>query len=309
MKKVLLAVIISLVGWANTPEKECLKGNGKSCEEIGSLYQMGVGRPYNPQKAFYFYQLGCKNGNPGACVKEGLMLVKGFKGKKGVEKGVRLLTNYCILAKSGRGCGEAGKVLLKEGDVERGAEFLRYGCTMDDGESCYRLGKLYYDGIFRDGFGEWESYYMEGCQLYYFPSCRELIFNRDTSKEMRKKGLEFITKLCQEGVGRGCTLKGEYLLGSGVLQKGIKLLEKGCQLGDGKGCYLLGKLYITGKIVKKDISKGSKLLVEGCKNQYLPSCRLALLVNPESQKELIKFWLHRQTEPMGKKVLRILEKK
>jgi len=261
------------------------------------------------KKAFYFYRLGCKNGNPEACVKEGIFLIKGVGGEKNLDRGLALLESYCILAKSGKGCGEAGKIFLKQGDVERGAEFLRYGCTMDDGESCYDLGRLYYDGIFRDGFGEWESYYMEGCQLFYFPSCRALIFNRDTSKEMKEKGLQFITQLCEEGVGRGCTLKGEYLLSSGVLGKGVKALQKGCNLGDGKGCYLLGKLYLTGKVVKKDIKKGVQLLKEGCKYQYIPSCRLVLLVAPKSRRELLNFWKRRKGEPIGEKILKILEKK
>jgi TPR repeat protein len=69
----------------------------------------------------------------------------------------------------------------------------------------------------------------------------------------------------------------------------------------------LGKLYITGKIVKKDISKGSKLLVEGCKNQYLPSCRLALLVNPKNRRELLNFWKSKKGEPTGEKFLKLLQ--
>ncbi|MEO1942080.1 MAG: tetratricopeptide repeat protein, partial [Campylobacterales bacterium] len=77
-----------------TQEEACLKGDGEVCESLGYLYETGINRPKNLKKAFYFYSKGCEAGNSGACVAEGLMLLKGKGVKKDLEKGKKLLQNY-----------------------------------------------------------------------------------------------------------------------------------------------------------------------------------------------------------------------
>jgi TPR repeat protein len=77
MKNIILAVIVLTIGAsAKTIEetrKSCEAGDAKSCKVMGDLTRAGLGVKQDDDKAYYYYDKSCFDGNKDACKELAIM--------------------------------------------------------------------------------------------------------------------------------------------------------------------------------------------------------------------------------------------
>ena len=104
-------------------------------------------------------------------------------------------------------------------------------------------------------------------------------FNRLIKKGFYEKAISLYQKSCDNGYGKVCSNLGTHYY-TGLLpvrkdrSKGLRLLEKGCDYKDMQGCYILAGLYTYDKNVKHDYKKALKLSKKACEGGHAAGCFL-----------------------------------
>ena len=212
-------------------EKQCDKGNARSCNTLGVLVQTGKHGAPDRNKANGYFEKACKAGLGSACTNLGFQFVA--TGKR--ADATRFLELGCGNGDA-RGCGGAGDIFYATKDFTKAMRLYEKGCNGGSYGSCTQAGYLYSGAV-------------------------ESIPRDDV------KGLAMSRKACYGGDGVGCGNAGlRYEFGMSVpkdLPLATALFERACKL-DVASCFRLGILYQQGEGVPKDEKRAKELYDKTC---------------------------------------------
>lgn len=126
--------------------RACDGGVGLGCENVGALYDFGnAGIKKDLIKARNYYTKGCELDQASVCHNLAIMYEKGEGGKKDSERAFDLFGKACDLG-YGESCSNAGAKLVWKQQYAKARIFFENGCGLDSGAACYNLALLYEAG-------------------------------------------------------------------------------------------------------------------------------------------------------------------
>lgn len=131
-------------------EKGCKHGSSEACDDLGWIYDDGLGIDVDKVKAEQFYGKSCSGGFARGCTNQGVMHLTGEGGvPKSPKKAAELFTKACD-GKNWTGCKNLGLRYL-EGDgvaksEAKAKQLFESGCNAEHGPSCYDLAVMYSNG-------------------------------------------------------------------------------------------------------------------------------------------------------------------
>lgn len=237
-------------------KRGCKFDEGAACGFVGNSYANGEGSPKDADKAFQYYDLGCKQGHGTSCLEyadsikqqgQPSPLEVGFYYEKACRSG------------EGRACGELGK-LFENGelakDPDKAASWYTSGCYAARSDQAACIAK---DAV-RLASGKGGSV---GAFYGLSVRCRN---NEGNACTELSRAVEKLRKQCtDEKSGEACYAVGfAFERGYGVRASGVEaasFYEKACEREHTAACDSGGTLYDRGLGgVKKDPEKARKLL-------------------------------------------------
>ena len=157
-------------------EKGCKLNFAEACDDLGWIYDDGLGEDVDKVKAEQFYGKACAGNFARGCTNQGVM----YLGTDGIEKDPKkasaLFTKACD-GKSWTGCKNLGlRYLTGDGvakDEARAKKLFEEGCNNDHGPSCYDLAVMYQNG---EGIpknkAKAKEMFSRSCELKYDKACQ-----------------------------------------------------------------------------------------------------------------------------------------
>jgi serine/threonine protein kinase len=130
-------------------EAGCSGGNSLACNQLGYLYEEGLGVPKTPTRAVTLYTKGCDLNNEVACFNLGGMYSQGIGIKQDYPKAVSLYSKSCD-AGDATACNSLGVMYQAAHGVAqdnaKAATLFSKACTAGEAAACSNLGQAYIDG-------------------------------------------------------------------------------------------------------------------------------------------------------------------
>jgi hypothetical protein len=181
----------------------------------------------------------CQHNSAPGCFDLGELLSDGRRLPRDPIGAARSFTHACAIGFASA-CGSIANLVKSDGD-----RVLLQPCSRGDGESCFTLGSLYYDG-------------------------------QEVSRNLAYSATLF-QQSCTAGFTRGCGQLGEsYLLGEGVpkdTDKARQILENACDAGYAPGCYNVGVMHRYGDETPKNEPLALARFRQGCDLGYQTACQ------------------------------------
>ncbi len=246
----------------------CARGNGDECYNLGLMYREGVGTEKSSYSAKDAFKQGCqKANNEDACREFGKMESQNIGKENSQNTGIQ--ANEKIQDNTASSLEEF--------------EHTKNACAQGNGDMCYRLGKMYMEGLVtKKSAKNAVKVYTQGCEQKShstYDSCYalgKLYFSGLGVQRNYTKAKKLFEHTCTADFTKGCANLGQmYLYGNGVKQdytQAINLLNIGCKDGDAASCSSLGTIYITGQNVKADYTKAFEMFYKACQSGDALGC-------------------------------------
>ena len=174
--------------------------------------------------------------------------------------------SYCINhydrqcdAKNYAACSFVGGLYTEQKQYSKAKKYLEMICDKANSKDSYEVESIYGIAVdFQAIIGMQDSCYGLG-KFYY---------NGWGVRQSYEKALHYYKKACDLGNGKSCAFAGgAYLNGEGVkkdLKTALKFITKSCELKVGRGCFGVGAFYHDGLVVKQNYSKAKELYGKAC---------------------------------------------
>jgi TPR repeat protein len=156
--------------------KACTGGAVGDCEQLGNIYQYGLGLPYNYSLALPAYSRACDGAVAKGCDDLAYMYRQGYGVTADYAQAMTLYARACDMGEasdcevvgswSETGTGD-GKV-----DYAKAAVYFAKGCDKNNSLSCSNLGELYRrgDGVEKN-IDKAKTLFNKSCDLGYQQGC------------------------------------------------------------------------------------------------------------------------------------------
>lgn len=232
-------------------QKGCDVGGELSCNVVADFYMKAKNYP----QAFRFYTKACDGGMMGACNDLGVLYQNGLGVRQDGAQALELYVRACD-GGVGLGCENVGALYdfgnagIKK-DLIKARNYYTKGCELDNASACFNLAIMYEEG--EGGVENSErafDLYGKACDLDYGEGCSGFGFIMFYKKQQYAEARKFLEKGCRLDSGLACFgLALSYETGSGARQdfaKAKELAGKACDLGAQKGCEMYKKLKYYG---------------------------------------------------------------
>jgi len=220
-------------------EKGCELNNGNSCNKAGNFYDYGYLGIVNKQRAATYYIKGCDLGSNTACNNIGMSYMNG----EGVIKNLGLSETYLqkALRLGHNAYNNLGFLSRIKGDDTKATEYYIKGCDLKDGMACRNLGALYED---HKEYTPAYNHYIKACNLTDGNACQSasmMIFNKHITVPTPDKTMfKLVSNSCEMNYSTGCADVG-YLYTNGIgtiknFKKAKFHYKKACKLGHKSSC-------------------------------------------------------------------------
>ena len=123
-----------------SPSKKPPKPSGEGCNNLGYVYEQGLGVPADPREAARLYQKACDADQPIACANLGILYEKGTGVGQDYAVAARLYKKACD-KNGGTGCTNLGflhesALGIRTPDEKRALELYRRGCDHGSEQGC-----------------------------------------------------------------------------------------------------------------------------------------------------------------------------
>ena len=150
-------------------ERGCTGGSALACNQLGFLYEEGLGVPKTPAKSIPLYTKGCDLDSEVACFNLAVMYNQGIGTKQDYGKAATLYSKSCDAADAAA-CNSLG-VMYHSGhgvsqDYARSAALYVKACSGGEAAACSNLGDCYLtgDGVPKD-LDKAKEYLNKGCTM------------------------------------------------------------------------------------------------------------------------------------------------
>lgn len=270
-------------------ETECNAGEAKGCNDLGVLYENGLGGSKNFYKAYQLNKKGCELGDGWACAKVGEF----YKEGKGISKNLRLSTEYyqkgCEL-NDGISCNQAGQGYAEGYGVrqDRGIaeEYYKKAAALGYAGAYNNLGFLYASqGDVEKG----KVFFKKACDLKEKMGCSNLAYTYKQEKNFASAYSNYV-RACNYGDAEACNYATMMIFNqkNGVPSEQSRMYMlslKSCELKNKMGCSNLAYLYEKGIGVTKNSAKAQKFYKKACKLGDTDSCKKLV---PDNQVAVVK---------------------
>jgi TPR repeat protein len=219
-------------------KKQCEGGDLQWCTNLGVLHEDGfIGAGKDPAAAAAVYKKACDQQMGEWCVNLALLEVDG-RGVPADQAGGKARLEKTCAAKIPLGCAALGRMLIDNGEGQRGLELLDHAC--DDGEvqACAGMGGFL-------GLGDKVP--------------------RDVKRANAAE-----ERACLLGSSSGCLLSGAGLREEGKDAEALPWFQRGCDIGDGEAC-----LEVVNALLKSgstDVTRAQALVTDACRMGELMAC-------------------------------------
>lgn len=132
-----------------TIQKNCEKGNLKSCNKVARMYEDGNGTKQDIIKAIHFYKKSCDADDLVGCYNLGLAYHEGKGVEQNITKAINIYKKACDKG-DGFSCTNLGDIYINSKSVKqnptKGISLYRQGCEFGNYVGCVNLGVMYYNG-------------------------------------------------------------------------------------------------------------------------------------------------------------------
>jgi len=217
-------------------EKECEKGNGQICFELGHKYISGKGVKKNINIALKLYQKAFDLNHLVAYVELGRIYQNGEIIKKDLKKAKNYYQKACDAGEKYSAClmvEYVDKKYTKEEDYKT-IESMKKQCNKKGSmlglTTCGTLGNIYKK---YDDFENAIKYYKKACNVFSSEciSVGEVYLNKKYNGYNKNKAITYFKKACNKGKGEGCIKAGE-------VYKNLKNNDKQSKVYFKKACSL-----------------------------------------------------------------------
>jgi hypothetical protein len=176
-------------------DQACAGGNGKACDNLGSMYGNGKGVAHDDSKAVTFYSKACDAGSAEGCNDLGVMYESG--------RGVGFNRNDADCGRFSNidQCGFAK-------DYPQAITLYSKACNAGIADGCWNLGRLYLNGNgVAEDYSQALTLYTRACVAGSADGCSSigLVYQKGYGVQKDKaKAREFYRKGCSMGSQRGC---------------------------------------------------------------------------------------------------------
>lgn len=280
--------------------KAC-KGSGgaEGCNDLGILFQDGVGGAPDPKGALPLFEQACDGGDRFGCYNLALALQQGNGAAVDKSKAFTWWERACVSEKDatwrwsesatsvtarGKACVRAAVYLDAPGpanDDAKAAARYRLACELDQFVACNDLAVMLQngEGITADP-KEAVAMYERACKGANYRGCYNLATMFEEGLGVPKdppRVIAIYSKTCDAGEARACRLAGNWYLPSGEVSeelytKAVPFWRRACDGDDVTGCYNLGVSTANGQGVEKDPTAAAAVYAKACDGSSWNAC-------------------------------------
>jgi uncharacterized protein len=266
--------------------RSCELGYAVGCKNLGQALRESSD-PEDRAQAVVLFQDLCDRNDRMACVLLGGLYSRGQGVPKSIGKAKELYRKACEEGEP-RGCSSLGTVLVREGDMNDGLNYLETACMQGDPAGCINLGGLYKKGENVAKDAEKAAFYLrKGCDSQCEEACGEWIgiscgslapyyLSGVGGRKDEARALMLYDRACRFDFAPACFDLGYmYYEGRGTepdLARAAGYYELACRLGLPDGCANAGMSYSNGEGVPADFGRALALFRRGCDTGGLLSC-------------------------------------
>lgn len=266
-------------------DKQCERGDGKSCKLLANQYQYAQGVEADQARSHALNLRACELGYLPGCASAGAHLYYGEGTEQDRAAAVKLYEQACS-GGSAHGCANLGTAyrdgVEKPLDPARAARLFEQSCRGGHANGCSLLGLLYQVGNgVRLDYARAKSLFEKACDAGYGDGCSNLgvlyRFGNGVTRDLIT-ARKLYARACELGSAQGCTNVGwMHYNGQGIRashEQAASWFQRGCDLYfRASGCIALATLYERGHGVSKDFAKALSLLERSCKDRPGAACR------------------------------------
>ncbi|MFO0606405.1 MAG: SEL1-like repeat protein [Polyangiales bacterium] len=201
----------------------CDGRDGTSCNQLGLLYEDGLGVVRNPNRAAQYYEQACDLGMQTACSNLGQMVLVGEGTSRDPERARGLFERACTEERDGprAGCLHLGR-MYRDGvtvaeDRPRARRLMTLGCEREFYAACNELGVMCGNDNPQD-FDCARANYERACEGGYLESCSNLGILHDAGLGTARdpaRAVALYRRACGGDVPVACNRLAEHLAAGG----------------------------------------------------------------------------------------------
>lgn len=250
-------------------KSDCDGGYQPACHEYAGYLYENKGVVSEPAPALRRWKTACDGREWASCTK----LAELYKdGGAGVTQSTPTAQKFAAQACTGgyaSGCAMLGEIEDASWSPQRLDSFYGGLCDQGHRESCWRLSRVYYDGIHQEPTpGRLQGLFERGCDLRHARSCFEAgRWEQDHGGDVQKAAEKF-GRACALGDAAGCSAQVDLIL-SGTVTGNVKdafdAFDVACEARQSiAACAALAFALIEGTQVPRNAERGRALLQRVC---------------------------------------------
>ena len=280
--------------------KACKGSEGAhGCNDLGILFQDGVGAEPDPKGALPMFEQACEGGDGFGCYNLALAVQQGNGTAMDKSKAFTWWERACASQKDatwrwsdsataltarGKACLRAAVYLDAPGpgnDDAKAAARYRLACELDQFVACNDLAVMLQnaEGITADP-KEAVAMYERACNGANYRGCYNLATMFEEGLGVPKdpqRVIALYSKTCDAGEARACRLAGNWHVTSAeysaeAYARSVPFWRRACDADDLTGCYNLGVALANGKGVEKDPTAAAAVYTKACTGGSSNAC-------------------------------------
>ena len=254
-----------------------------ACNNLGTLFERGDGRPRDLRRATQLYARACDGNDALGCANLGALLFNGRGDARDLRRAVALFERSCA-AGNAYGCTNLG-VALQQGrgtvaNPARAIPLLARACDGGSAVACNDLGSAYENGSgVAQNYGTAVRLHQRACTAGDLMGCANLgvaYFTGHGVTQDRAAGVALFRRACEGDVLLGCYNLGVALgTGEGVSQdvaEALRLYVRACDGGQLAGCVNAGDLHESGRATPQDYEQAAHYYARACDGGHAHGC-------------------------------------
>lgn len=251
---------------------DCDSGFQPACHDYAGYLYENKGVVSDPAPALRRWKTACDKGESASCTKLARLYADGGAGVTPNTATARSFANQACNRGYADGCAVLGGIDDAGWSAAKLDGFYGDLCQKGHRESCWRLARVYYDGIYPEPVeGRLSGLFARGCELGHARSCYEagrwdIDHGGDVSQAAHRFGAA-----CKLGDSAGCSAQVDLILSGrteGTVRDAYAAFDVACEARQSiLACQALAFALLDGVSVPRDAERGRTLLLRVCRDE------------------------------------------